>query len=300
MSKKSRKKPPNATKPVSETPPPQRSSARLIGGLIAAAVILAVIGVLWSRSKDGGEPAVASGKPAVTSEAPITAREVRYEVVNNFPHDPGAFLQGLVWYNGFFESTGQFGRSSLRRVEYPSGKVLQRVNLDSQYFGEGLAMVDNRLIQLTWQSRRGFVYDRDTFKLLRDFPYDTEGWGLTYDGQSLILSDGTEVLTFLDPNSFKPTRKLSVKFNGRALQDLNELEYIDGEIWANVWHTDRIVRIDPASGQVKSYLNLAGILPEEEKSDPEAVLNGIAYDPQSKRIFVSGKLWPRIFEIRPK
>jgi len=153
---------------------------------------------------------------------------------------------------------------------------------------------------LTWQSHRGFVYDRDSFERLREFKYDTEGWGLTYDGKSLILSDGTDVLTFFNPDSFEPTRKVSVRFNGRALRDLNELEYIDGEIWANVWHTDRIVRIDPASGQVKSYLNLAGILPEEEKSDPEAVLNGIAYDANGKRIFVSGKLWPRIFEIRLK
>jgi len=262
-------------------------------GLAAAALVLAGLGAIWFRSGEGGEQAVADNTPVI-------AQKVGYEVVNNFPHDPGAFLQGLVWYNGFFESTGQFGRSSLRRVEYPTGKVLQRVNLDSQYFGEGLAMVDNRLIQLTWQSHRGFVYDRDSFKQLREFNYDTEGWGLTYDGKSLILSDGTDILTFLDPDSFKPTRKLSVKFNGTALRELNELEYIDGEIWANVWHSDRIVRIDPGSGQVKSYLNLAGILPEDEKSDPEAVLNGIAYDAQGKRIFVSGKLWPRIFEIRLK
>jgi glutaminyl-peptide cyclotransferase len=274
-------------------PPPQKSKLRMATGLAAGALILAVLGGFWLRSREGDEQAVASNTPVI-------AREVGYEVVNNFPHDPGAFLQGLVWHNGFFESTGQFGRSSLRRVEYPTGKVVQRVNLDSQYFGEGLAMVDNRLIQLTWQSHRGFVYDRDSFKLLREFEYDTEGWGLTYDGKSLILSDGTDVLTFIDPDSFKPTRKLSVKFNGKALRDLNELEYIDGEIWANVWHSDRIVRIDPASGQVKSYLNLAGILPENERSDPEAVLNGIAYDAQAKRIFVSGKLWPRIFEIRLK
>ncbi len=273
--------------------PPQKSKAGMTTGLVAAGLIVALLGGFWVRSREGGEQAVASNTP-------VTAREVGYEVVNNFPHDPSAFLQGLVWHNGFFESTGQFGRSSLRRVEYPTGKVLQRVNLDEQYFGEGLAMVDNRLIQLTWQSRRGFVYDRDSFKQLREFEYDTEGWGLTYDGKSLILSDGTDVLTFIDPDSFKPSRKLSVKFNGKALRELNELEYIDGEIWANVWHSDRIVRIDPASGQVKSYLNLAGILPQSEKSDPEAVLNGIAYDAKGKRIFVSGKLWPRIFEIRLK
>jgi glutamine cyclotransferase len=161
-------------------------------------------------------------------------------------------------------------------------------------------MVDKRLVQLSWQSHRGFVYDRDTFKLIREFSYDTEGWGLTYDGKSLILSDGTNVLTFLDPENFTPTRRLSVKNDGEALQLLNELEYIDGEIWANVWHTDQIVRIDPASGQVKSYLDLTSIFPHSQRSDPEAVLNGIAYDAQSKRIFVSGKLWPRVFEIRLK
>src|SRR5262245_3056061 len=287
MSHKSKKR------SIKKDPPQRKSKSRLAPVLIAAALIPALIGALWFRSREGSEQADASNKPVI-------AREVGYEVVNKFPHDPDAFLQGLVWHNGFFESTGQFGRSSLRRVGYPTGKVLQQVNLDSQYFGEGLAMVDNRLIQLTWQSHRGFVYDRDSFKQLREFEYDTEGWGLTYDGKSLILSDGSEVLTFINPDSFKPTRKLSVKFNGRALRDLNELEYIDGEIWANVWHTDRIVRIDPGSGQVKSYLNLAGILPEDEKSDPEAVLNGIAYDAQAKRIFVSGKLWPRIFEIRLK
>ena len=276
-----------------KAPPPRKLNSRTTTGLVAAVLVLAVLGVLWLRSREGVDQ-------AVSGDTPVIAQEVGYEVVNKFPHDPDAFLQGLVWHNGFFESTGQFGRSSLRRVEYPTGKVLQQVNLDSQYFGEGLAMVDNRLIQLTWQSHRGFVYDRDSFTQIREFKYDTEGWGLTYDGKSLILSDGTNVLTFIDPDSFKPTRKLSVKFNGAPLRDLNELEYIDGEIWANVWHSDRIVRIDPGSGQVKSYLNLAGILPEEEKSDPEAVLNGIAYDAQAKRIFVSGKLWPRIFEIRLK
>jgi glutaminyl-peptide cyclotransferase len=273
--------------------PPQRSISRVVVGLAAAALILGLIGALWFRGRGVDEPGIASG-------APVVAREVGYEVVNKFPHDPGAFLQGLVWHNGFFESTGQFGRSSLRRVEYSTGKVLQQINLDSQYFGEGLAMVGDRLFQLTWQSRRGFVYDQSSFKLLREFTYDTEGWGLTYDGKSLILSDGTDLLTFYNPDSFTPIRKLSVKFNGTALRDINELEYIGGEIWANVWHTDRIVRIDPASGQVKSYLNLAGILPEEERSDPEAVLNGIAYYAQAKRIFVSGKLWPYIFEIRLK
>lgn len=286
MRKKIRKRPIKK-----QTPPPPRSISRVIIALAASALILGLIGALWFR-RDGGD------EPGTAGSTPVIAREVGYEVVNKFPHDPGAFLQGLVWHDGFFESTGQFGRSSLRRVEYSTGKVLQQINLDSQYFGEGLALVDNRLIQLTWQSHRGFVYDQSSFKLLREFTYDTEGWGLTYDGKSLILSDGTDLLTFYDPDNFQPIRKVPVKFNGMALRDLNELEYIEGEIWANVWHSDRIVRIDPASGQVKSYLNLADILPE--RADPEAVLNGIAYDAQTKRIFVSGKLWPQIFEIRLK
>ena len=289
MSKKAKKKPMKKELP----PPRSRAKSRLLLVLAGAVIILGVIGAMWLRPRDRAVR-VAASNPL------IAVQKADYEVVNSIPHDPRAFLQGLVWHNGFFESTGRFGRSSLRRVEYPTGKVLQRVDLDAQYFGEGLAMVDNRLFQLTWQSHRGFVYDRDTFKLIREFSYDTEGWGLTYDGKSLILSDGTSVLTFLDPENFKPTRKLSVEINGEALRDLNELEYIDGEIWANVWHTDQIARIDPSSGQVKSYLDLAGILPAGETSDPEAVLNGIAYDAQNKRIFVSGKLWPRVFEIRLK
>lgn len=284
MSKKSGRK-------KKDAPKPQSSSTPKMAIIAIAIVLLAIVGFFWFRSGDGEISAV---------EGPITAKEVPYEVVNQFPHDPQAFLQGLVWHSGFFESTGQFARSSLRRVEYPTGKILQKVDLDPQHFGEGLAMVDNKLYQLTWQSHRGFVYDRDSFKVLREFTYDTEGWGLTYDGKSLILSDGSDTLTFHDPENFKPGRKLSVRFNGRPLNELNELEYIDGEIWANVWHDDRIVRIDPKSGNVKSFLNLESLYPEKDRTDPEAVLNGIAYDANSKRIFISGKLWPRIYEIRLK
>jgi glutamine cyclotransferase len=284
MSKKSGKK-------KKEAPKPQTSSTPRIAIISTAVLMLAIFGFFRFRSENGEFTA---------TDSPVIAKEVPYEVVNQFPHDPQAFLQGLVWYSGFFESTGQFGRSSLRRVEYPTGKVLQKVDLDSRHFGEGLAMVDDKLYQLTWQSHRGFVYDRDSFKLLREFSYDTEGWGLTYDGKSLILSDGTDMLTFHDPESFKPARKLSVRFNGQALNEINELEYINGEVWANVWHTDRIVRIDPKSGNVKSYLNLETLYPEKDRSDPEAVLNGIAYDANAKRIFISGKLWPRIYEIRLK
>ena len=236
--------------------------------------------------------------PAPAGPSTEVARQLRWDVVRRTPHDPEAFLQGLVWYDGgFFESTGRYGRSTLRRVEWPTGRVLRRVDLPPDVFGEGLARVGRRLVQLTWRSGRGFVYDVETFTLLREFRYEGEGWGLTYDGASLILSDGTNVLTYLDPERFTPTRKLAVTWNGQPLQRLNELEFIDGTVWANVWYTDFVVQIDPASGRVTSYLDLTGLRGPEP--GPEgAVLNGIAYDPANRRLWVSGKLWPMLFEIR--
>lgn len=222
-----------------------------------------------------------------------------YEVVASYPHDRDAFLQGLVWHDGgFYESTGLYGESSLRRVAFPSGEVLQRVDLPRELFGEGLALVGEKLVQLTWRSGLGLVYDRATFQQVGEFRYQTEGWGLTYDGAALILSDGSDVLTFLDPESYQPLRTVSVTLDGRPLRALNELEWIEGEVWANVWQTDLIVRIDPASGAVTSVLDLTGLLPASERSDRDDVLNGIAYDPETGRIFVSGKRWPLLFEIR--
>ena len=162
-----------------------------------------------------------------------SARQDAYEIVGNYPHDPTAFLQGLLWYDGsLYESTGSHstGFSTLRHLEFPSGKILQSVKLSREYFGEGLTLVDNRLIQITWESKKGFVYDRDTFRLLREFTYDTEGWGITYDGKNLVMSDGSNVLTYLDPQSFEPVRKLSVTMNGRPVYEINELEFIEGEI----------------------------------------------------------------------
>jgi glutamine cyclotransferase len=206
-----------------------------------------------------------------------------------------------LWHQGgLYESTGQYGESKLRRLEFPSGRVLKEISLSPELFGEGLALVDSRLVQLTWKSRRGFVYDLTTFRLLEEFRYDTEGWGLTYDGKNLILSDGSSDLFYLDPQTFKLVKKLPVRFNGQPILELNELEFIDGEIWANVWQTDLILRIDPSSGLVTSFLDLKGILAPADRKGSDAVLNGIAYDAERKRIFVTGKLWPRIFEIRIK
>ncbi len=273
---------------------PKRSNLLL---LMAVAVLVILVGIysMIKLTTKSPEPAL----PA--ADKPAQAQRVSYEVVARHPHDPNAFLQGLVWHDGgFYESTGQYGESSLRRVEFPSGKVIKQVKLAPDLFGEGLALVDNRLIQLTWTTKRGFVYDRETFQVIREFTYQTEGWGLTYDGKDLILSDGSDQLTYLDPQNFQTVRKLRVTRDGRPVTQLNELEFIEGEIWANVWHQDVILRIDPATGQVTSFLDLKGIITPEMRINPEAVLNGIAYDAQGKRIFVSGKLWPAIFEIRLK
>jgi glutamine cyclotransferase len=237
--------------------------------------------------------------PARAQTTVNTAAPTPYEVVGSYPHDPGAFLQGLVWHDGgFYASTGLYGQSTLRRVAFPSGEVVKSVPLSKEYFGEGLAMVGDRLIQLTWRSKRAFVYNRETFELIGEFSYETEGWGLTYDGASLILSDGSDTLFFFDPDTYQQTRSLKVALDGRPLQRINELEYIRGEVWANVWHTDMIVRIDPASGQVVGVLDLTGLLQTGARRDDDDVLNGIAYDAETDRIFVGGKRWPLLFELR--
>jgi glutamine cyclotransferase len=265
--------------------------------LVAAAAVIFLI-VLLLRAGPANQPnAISNANNQSTSDA--RAQQVSYEVVSSYPHDPTSFTQGLVWHDGaLYESTGLKGESKVRRLEFPSGRVLKEISLASEFFGEGLALVDSRLIQLTWQSHKGFVYDLNSFRQLQEFAYDTEGWGLTYDGKNLILSDGSSDLFYLDPQTLKRVRKLAVTMNGKPISELNELEFIDGEIWANVWQTDLIVRIDPSTGHVVSFLNLKGILAPSDKTGREDVLNGIAYDAEKKRIFVTGKLWPRIFEIR--
>lgn len=219
-----------------------------------------------------------------------------YKVVNTYPHDRRAYTQGLVYLDGvLYESTGLRGRSSLRRVELESGKVLERRTLLPPYFGEGLAVLGDKIYQLTWESGIGYVYDRESMQLVREFRYGIEGWGMTHDGESLIVSDGTSTLYFWDPETLLETRQLVVRDQGSRVENLNELELIDGEIYANIWMEDRIARISPETGKVLSWVDLSGLL--ERRSGNEDVLNGIAWDKDNERLFVTGKLWPKIFEI---
>jgi glutaminyl-peptide cyclotransferase len=222
-----------------------------------------------------------------------------YRVVNVYPHDRRAYTQGLIFANGFlYEGTGLQGDSSLRRVRLETGKVLARRSLDRQYFGEGITDWGDSLFQLTWTSHVGFIYDRSSLKLRGTFRYPGEGWGLTHDQKRLIMSDGTPVLRFLDPRSLQETGRLTVRDGVVPVAELNEIEFVRGEIFANVYPTDLIARISPQTGQVTGWIDLRGLLPEAEKRIPVDALNGIAYDGRGDRLFVTGKLWPKLFEIK--
>lgn len=232
--------------------------------------------------------------------APVPNAADTFRIVHTYPHDPNAFTQGLVYLDGhLYESSGINGRSSLRMVDLTTGNVLQKHDLPQQHFGEGLTDWGSTLIQLTWTSHLGFVYDRFSFSVLRTFSYEGEGWGLTHDAANLIMSDGTSYLRFLGPKSFRVTRRLHVvDETGKAVENLNELEYIHGEIYANVWQTDEIVRVSPRSGRVLGRIDLKGIIDKGELRGEGAVLNGIAYDLAHDRLFVTGKLWPKLFDIK--
>lgn len=221
-----------------------------------------------------------------------------YKVIDQFPHDPQAYTQGLIFHEGYlYESTGLRGRSSLRKVDLVSGEVLQKVDLDYPLFAEGLTLWDETLVQLTWQEQTGFIYDLDDFTLVDTFSYSTEGWGLTHDGTNLIMSDGTSSLIFLDPHTLNVVRTVEVSENGTPITRINELEYVLGELFANVWQTNTIVRIDSQTGEVLGWIDLEGLLPADVDPVTVSVLNGIAYDATHDRLFVTGKLWPYIFEI---
>lgn len=225
--------------------------------------------------------------------------EYTFKIVQAFPHDTSAFTQGLAYRGGFlYESTGLNGRSSLRKVRLETGEVVQRVDLEPEFFGEGITLLNSEVVQLTWLSHMGFVYDINGFRLLRRFSYSGEGWGLTTNGREIFMSDGTPAIRVLDIHTLEEKRRFTVQDGGTSIDQLNELEFVDGEIFANVWQTDRIARISLQSGRVVGWIDLKGLLSPVYHLEPGAVLNGIAYDSNQKRLFVTGKLWPSIFEIR--
>ncbi|MEN6331524.1 MAG: glutaminyl-peptide cyclotransferase [Smithella sp.] len=229
------------------------------------------------------------------TKAPIS----KINVSNIFPHDPESFTQGLVYHRGYlYESTGLNGNSALKKVELNSGKVIKKFELGKEYFGEGMAIFDKKIYQLTWLNQTGFIYDLSSFKKTGRFSYQGEGWGLTSDGKSLIMSNGTPVITFSNPKTFKVIRRIQVRDGKMPVKYLNELEFIRGEIWANVFTTDVIARISPQTGKVLGWIDLSSLQDLLPPSGRRDVLNGIAYDPEGDRIFVTGKLWPRIFEIK--
>jgi glutaminyl-peptide cyclotransferase len=258
-----------------------RARARLIVFGLAAA-----LGSSLTAQADAQRPRAA--------QAPVYG----YTVVNTYPHDPEAFTQGLIFRDGvLYESTGRNGTSSVRRVALETGEVLQRYDVDARYFAEGLTDWGSRLIQLTYTTKVGFVYDLKTFALQRTFTYTGEGWGLTHDTRRLIMSDGTSALRFLDPETLRETGRVVVRDGDMPIDNLNELEWVKGEVYANVWTTDRIAIVSPDSGRLTAWLDLAGIR-GPIRSSSEDVLNGIAYDAARDRLFVTGKYWSKLFEIR--
>jgi len=238
---------------------------------------------------------------AQTSHPAVSRRpqEYTFAIVAAYPHDANAFTQGFAYRDGFlYEGTGREGQSSLRKVRLETGEIVQQVNLAPDIFGEGITLLNDKIIQLTWKSGIGFVYDLNRFRLLRRFSYSGEGWGLATNGRELFLSDGTPEIRVLDGETFQEKRRLKVHDGATTVDQLNELEFVEGQIFANVWHSNRIARISPQTGDVVGWIDLTGLLSPMYRVEPEAVLNGIAYDPLRKRLFVTGKLWPRVFEIK--
>lgn len=282
-------------------PSPRKAiiAAFIIGGLVFAA---SAIGFYHQTVHAGNALSFLSENRSAPQPAHVktsTIPQYHYRITAVYPHDPQAFTQGLVYTNGYlYESTGLYGRSSLRKVELKTGKIIQYRKLPDKHFGEGIALINNEIYQLTWKARTGYRYNAETFELIAEFSYPTEGWGLTYNGESVILSDGTPVVYFYNPQTFTELRRITVTDDRGPVRYINELEYIQGEIFANVWQTDYIVRIDPHSGKVTGRIDLSALrksLPMAHKID---VLNGIAYNPETQKLLVTGKLWPKLFEIK--
>jgi glutamine cyclotransferase len=266
-------------------------------GLTLAAILtgLFLAGCGSIEGRDAQHPASAA---AVAEKQKTQVPVFGAKVVKTYPHDPHAFTQGLEYYGGYlYESTGRTGESTLRKVELETGKVIQKISLPPQEFGEGLTIFHGKIYQLTWLSKKGFIYNLDSFRQTGEFHYESEGWGLTHDETSLILSDGTNTLRYFDPVSFRQTDAVEVYAGDEAVANLNELEYIDDEIFANVWHSSRIARINPRSRQVVAWIDLSPLVAKDQHGE-EDVLNGIAYDHQGHRLFVTGKDWPEIIQIK--
>ena len=255
--------------------------------VLLSLVLLSILAGACDRSGGGNAPSNLGGSG--------------YEVVKTYPHSRDAYTQGLIFHEGkLIESTGREGKSSVRRVDIETGDIVQKVSLPFEYFGEGLTLLNGKIYQLTWQHQTGFIYDPVSFEKLGEFKYFGEGWGLTHDGQQLILSDGSNRLRFIDPSTFQVKKVVSVTDRGAPVHRLNELEFARGEILANIWHSDKIARIEPESGKVIGWIDLTGLLKPGEVSDEDAVLNGIAFDESTGRLLVTGKMWPKVFEIRLK
>lgn len=260
---------------------------KLFKSITLLLIVLIILGVVvWGTTSYNG--------PARDSDITYYS----YKVVNTFPHDTNAFTEGLFYADGFlFEGTGLNGASSIRQVNLTSGKIILEKNLSQDFFGEGIALVDDLIVQLTWISKIGFLYNKTSFTLLGNFTYPTEGWGLTFDGNNLIMSDGSDRLYFLDKKTFQQVKQINVVSGNTSLMNLNELEYINGEIYANIWQQPKIAIINPETGKVRAYIDLT-MLQNPPISNPEAVLNGIAYDIDKQRLFITGKFWPNIYEIQ--
>lgn len=260
-----------------------------------------LLGCLWCLpvfSQDKKAQDKEAEETAAAAEASSTTPVYGIKVVNQFPHDISFFTQGLFYHDGYlYEGTGKRGLSTLSKRSLDSSEVIMSSKLSNSYFGEGIELVDDKIYQLTWQSHMVFVYKRDNFEQLTTHYNATEGWGLAYDGSHLILSDGSPTIQFMDPENFTPQRKITVTLNGNPVSNINELEYIDGEIWANVWQTDFILRINPDTGVTNSYIDLSGLSEYTQLGSNEAVLNGIAWDKDQQRLFVTGKHWAHLFEI---
>jgi glutaminyl-peptide cyclotransferase len=268
---------------------------------------MALLSFWWLRSSETSrppaEPPSDASPPAVRPETPERPPQrlperLKVEIVSIRPHDPQSYTQGLLWHEGaLYESAGQYGVSSLRQVDLATGEVRRRLDLPKELFAEGLALVGDRLIQLTWREEKAVVYRLADFGKVKEFPYTGEGWGLCHDGRRLVMSDGSDRLTFRDPETFEVLGQVRVTLAGRPMERLNELECVNGQVWANVWLNDEILRIDPRTGEVTAVVDASGLLTPEERARAE-VLNGIAWIPTSKTFLLTGKLWPKLFEVK--